>query len=155
METFGPRTLAYLDGLVGPDAEDVQQDVWLSVYRRIGELADAGSFRTWLFRVTRHRAIDLLRKRKRERDLLESAAEEITEMVEADDGETTSIDDATLQRALAGMPPPQREVLLLRYRDDLSYAEIAVVVGCPIGTVRTRLHHARKRLNAILTGETS
>jgi RNA polymerase sigma factor (sigma-70 family) len=48
---------------------DVQQEVWLTVYRRIGGLSDPRAFRTWLFQTTRHRAIDFLRARKREREL--------------------------------------------------------------------------------------
>ena len=59
------------------------------------------------------------------------------------------MDESLLHAALAELPPLQREALLLRYRDDLSYAEIAVVVGCPIGTVRT-LHQARRRLPELL-----
>jgi len=51
-----------------------------------------------------------------------------------------------VDRVLADLPPLQREVVLLRYRDDMSYAEIALIVGCPIGTVRTRLHHAKRQL---------
>jgi RNA polymerase sigma-70 factor (ECF subfamily) len=49
------------------------------------------------------------------------------------------------------MPPPQREVLILRFRDDLSYAQIAQITAVPIGTVRTRLHHAKKRLAQLLS----
>jgi RNA polymerase sigma-70 factor (ECF subfamily) len=147
MQAFGSRTLAYLTALVGDDADDVQQEVWLSVFRHVHELANPSAFRTWLFRLTRHRAIDWLRKRKRERELEEIATAEITEVVEDDAALNEELDDATLQKVLAGLPPPQREVLLLRYRDDLSYTEIAMVVGCPIGTVRTRLHHAKRKLS--------
>src|SRR6185436_8544749 len=49
-------------------------------------------------------------------------------------------------RRVAELPALQREALLLRYRDGLSYADIALIVGCPLGTVRTRLHHAKRRL---------
>ena len=65
MTWFGGRTLAHLRGLVGDEAEDVQQDVWLTVYTRIGALSNPRAFRTWLFQTTRHRAIDFLRSRKR------------------------------------------------------------------------------------------
>jgi RNA polymerase sigma-70 factor, ECF subfamily len=147
MQAFGSRTLAYLTALVGDDAEDVQQEVWLTVFRSVHELANPSVFRTWLFRLTRHRAIDWLRKRKRERELVEVAAAEAPDEAQEDVPFDQEIDDATLQRALAGLPPPQREVLLLRYRDDLSYTEIALIVGCPIGTVRTRLHHAKRKLS--------
>jgi len=151
MDVFGGRTLGYLRGIIGEDAEDVQQDVWLSVYRGIHRLANPGAFRTWLFQTTRHRAVDFLRKRKRERELLDDVATMIDASDVSDDADSVDIDEAALDATLMAIPPPQREVLLLRYRDDLSYSEIAIVVGCPIGTVRTRLHHAKRRLHELLT----
>ena len=156
LATFGERTLGYLRGLVGDDADDVQQEVWLSVYRNVAGLANPSAFRTWLFQTTRHRALDYLRRRKRERELLEDVASEV---IVADDTsqdvDLGPIDETSLNRALMAIPPPQREVLLLRYRDELSYTEIAVIVGIPLGTVRTRLHHAKRRLEELLTrGET-
>ena len=152
LEWFAERTLVYLEGLVGPDAEDVYQEVWLSVYRGIRMLHNPRAFRTWLFRTTRHHAIDFLRRRKREQRLLELAAREA-----ADPGpeavweeRDTSLDGAFLDAAMSELSPVQREVMLLRFRDELSYAEIAMVVGCPIGTVRTRLHHAKRKLYQLL-----
>ena len=151
-ERFGRRTLTHLRTLLGDDAEDVQQEVWLAVYRGIRTLGNLGAFRTWLFRTTRHRAIDFLRSRKRERELIEEASVFSVEASEPDDGTSfTALDETVLNAALAKISPPHREVLLLRYQDELSYAEIALVLGCPIGTVRTRLHHAKRRLHELLT----
>jgi RNA polymerase sigma-70 factor, ECF subfamily len=147
MEEFGPRTLRQLRSLIDDDAEDVQQDVWLTVYRQIASLANPSAFKTWLFSTTRHRAIDFLRRRKREQVLVDELVLVTPVTTEAADDLDDGIDDAQLSIALADLPPAQREVLLLRYRDEMSYSEIAVVVGCPIGTVRTRLHHAKKRLH--------
>ena len=151
MGRFGPRTLGYLAGLVGDAAEDVQQEVWLAVYRGIGALANPGGFRTWLFRTTRHRAIDWLRREKRERELLAEAAAEAVQVAEpvtedADPG----LDSPGMRDALSRLAPVHREVLLLRYVQDLPYVEIALVVGCSVGTVRSRLHHARQRLRQAL-----
>jgi RNA polymerase sigma-70 factor, ECF subfamily len=151
LDAFGGKTLGYLRGLIGDDADDVQQEVWIAVYRSIHTLANPAAFRTWLFRTTRHRAVDYLRRRKREKELIDDVS--IEEVQTSDDAAIATIDAALLERALAAMPPPQREALLLRYRDDLSYAEIAIVVGCPIGTVRTRLHHAKRRLHELLEKE--
>ena len=151
MDTFGSKTLRYLRGLVGDDAEDVQQEVWLTVYRGISALSNPGAFRTWLYRTTRHRAVDFLRRTKRERELIDDVPIEQVEVSDAgDQGEFAAVDESELAAALMAIPPPQREVLLLRYRDDMSYHEIALVVGCPIGTVRTRLHHAKRRLRELL-----
>jgi RNA polymerase sigma-70 factor (ECF subfamily) len=70
-----------------------------------------------------------------------------------EDTDFVFLDATALESVLMAIPPPQREVLMLRYRDDLSYAEIAIVVGCPIGTVRTRLHHAKRRQDLLTRGD--
>lgn len=147
---FGARTLRYLRNLLGDDdADDAQQVVWLSVYRSIAGLADPGAFRTWLFSTTRHRAIDHMRRRRRESELFaDEECEDIGAADELEEGEH-SFDAAELEALLAELPGPQREVVLLRYRDEMSYAEIAVIAGCPIGTVRTRLHHAKRKLQEL------
>ena len=154
MVTFEARTLGYLRGIVGDDADDAQQEVWLTVFRQLNDLADPGAFRTWLFRTTRHRAIDFLRKRRRERELIDDVPIEdvVDETGNGGEGDSVvDIDEAALGAALLAMPPPQREVVMLRYRDGLTYQEIAQVINRPMGTVRTRLHHARKRLQESLT----
>lgn len=152
LREFGARTLAYARGLVGDDADDVQQEAWLAVYRGIRHLNDPAAFPVWLFRTTRHRALNWLRRHRRERELLDDVPLEQVPVVAADD-DAVRLDGPELTAAIAGLPPPQREALLLRYRDDLSYAQIALVVGCPIGTVRARLHYAKKRLQQLLTPE--
>lgn len=150
-DQFATRTLRYLRGLVGDAAEDVQQEVWLAVYRGLRTLTNPGAFRTWLFRTTRHRAVDFLRREKRERELIaDTDVESVGAGESADDGGVSGLDEVGLDGALAELPPVQREVLLLRYRDDMSYTEIALVVGCSIGTVRSRLHHAKRRLHEII-----
>jgi RNA polymerase sigma-70 factor (ECF subfamily) len=145
---FEARTLRYLKSLVGQAADDVQQEVWLAVYRGISALSNPRAFRTWLFSTTRHRAIDYLRSRKREQELFVDAEPDADEAVAPSSGE--SVDDAALELAMAELSAAQREVLLLRYRDDMSYAEIALVAGCTIGTVRSRLHNAKRRLQDLL-----
>ena len=149
---FGGRTLRYLRSLVEDDADDVQQEVWLSVYRSVASLANPGAFRTWLFSTTRRRAIDHLRRRRRERELLVDSTDASGEPVDAsaDDPAMEDPGRGALDDLLAGLPPPQREVLLLRFQDELSYAEIALVVGCPVGTVKTRIHHAKRKLQELL-----
>jgi RNA polymerase sigma-70 factor (ECF subfamily) len=120
------------------------------VYRAIATLANPGAFRTWLFSTTRRRAFDHLRKRRREQELIADAADDA--MYESvDESALDAFDAGTLDDVLAGLPPPQREVLLLRFQDQMSYSEIAVIVGCPVGTVKTRIHHAKRKLHDILT----
>ena len=152
LDLFGDRTLTYLEGLIGrDDSEDVHQEVWLSVYRGIRTLHNPRAFRTWLFRATRHHAIDFLRRCKREQRLLELAAVEARVSEQDLQQQDAEIDpDVVLDAVLSELSPAHREVMLLRFRDDLSYAEIAMVVGCPVGTVRTRLHHAKRKIYQLL-----
>ena len=147
-EWFGERSLRYLRGLVGDAADDVHQEVWLGVYRNIASLAKPSAFRTWLFSTTRHRALDYLRKQKRERELLEDVGHEMRETSDAMDMEPSV--DAAFDTAITQLSPAHREVLLLRYHDDMSYGDMAIVLGIPLGTVRTRLHHAKRRLQDLL-----
>ena len=150
-EWFGQRTLRYLVGLVDDDADDVQQEVWLAVYRGLRHLSNPRAFRTWLFQTTRHRAIDFLRRRRREHALLDVAGAEL--LAAGGEAEPDPAGDAeSLAGRMASLPPAQREVLVLRYQNDLSYAEIALVAGCSIGTVRSRLHHAKRRLGELTRG---
>ena len=65
--------MSYLRGLVGDAADDVQQEVWLAVYLGMRHLSNPRAFRTWLFRTTRHRAIDYLRMQKRDALLVDVA----------------------------------------------------------------------------------
>ena len=149
-DLFNKKTLAYLQGMLGDDARDVQQDLWLAVYRGIRGIGNPHAFRTWLFRSTRRKAIDFLRSAKREREWLDEISIDELDVGTEDDSHSQDIDISSLDVALAAIPPPQREVLLLRYRDELSYNEIALVLECPIGTVRTRLHHAKRRIQKLL-----
>ena len=149
MDQFGHRTLAHLRGLVGDAAEDVQQEVWLTVYRQVRDLSNPRAFRTWLFQTTRHRAIDFLRAARRERELAEDAARE-REMSTAPDEGGFDLDASSVGPALQALSPVHREAIVLRYQEDMSYGEMAIVAGCSIGTIRSRLHAARRRLQEVI-----
>ena len=150
-DQFSGRTRRFAGALVdAASAEDVQQEVWMTVYKRIGQLADPGAFRTWLYMTTRHAAIDLLRRRKREAELLAMQGPAQTSPSDHDAGDAEISDDVDIRAAVIELPAAQREVVMLRYWDDMSYAEIALVVGCSVGTVRSRLHYARRALEKIL-----
>jgi RNA polymerase sigma-70 factor (ECF subfamily) len=154
LQWFGGRTLAHLRTLVGDAAEDVQQEVWLTVYRRLPALSNPRAFRTWLFQTTRHRAIDYLRARKRERELFEQA-EVAPDDVAAVSTELVDLAGPSVAAVFEHLAPVHREVLRLRYEEDLSYAEIALVLGCAMGTIRSRLHNAKRHLQALLEGQKS
>jgi RNA polymerase sigma-70 factor (ECF subfamily) len=125
-------------------AEDVLQDVWLDVWRGLPRLADAGAFPAWLYRVARDRALRTFRRRPPPRPL------DPAELPDGpgDDGgeEFTAEDVARVHAALDALADESREVLVLRFLEEMTYDEIARVVGVPVGTVRSRLHHAKRAL---------
>jgi RNA polymerase sigma-70 factor (ECF subfamily) len=151
---YSPRLRVYLRQMLGSSggrdahaADDALQDVWLDVLRGIGRLEDAGAFATWLYRIARDRAYRILRRRGIVRMTpMEDAAEVATPDASADDaalnGEAAAIVHASLDR----LPHDQREVLLLRFVEEMSYEQIADAVGCGVGTVRSRLHYAKRAL---------
>jgi RNA polymerase sigma-70 factor (ECF subfamily) len=130
-------------------AHDVLQDVWVKVFSGIRVLKNPASLRPWLYRITHGLAVDRIRQRvSRER------AEEahVNGLQEAGDISFTRDDTAAIHEALNDLEPKHREVLVLYFLEDFSLGEIATVVGCSEGTVKSRIHYAKKRMKEILTG---
>jgi RNA polymerase sigma-70 factor (ECF subfamily) len=145
---FHPRLCCYLRQSF-PElraAEDLLQDVWLDVHRGIGRLSDPGAFAGWLYQIARRRALRELRRRRPAPDPLEGR--DIADI--PDSADSTPEDVEAVRAALDELVPEHREVLLLRYAEELPYEEISRVTGCPLGTVRSRLHYARQALRRAL-----
>jgi RNA polymerase sigma-70 factor, ECF subfamily len=137
-------TLAYQ--LLGDreDALDVAQDALVRFFERLSRVDPERPVGPWLFAIVRNRTRDLLRRRKLRR------TEPLTELRDPHPG---PVDDALrheLRRqvweGLAALPADQREILVLRDYQDLSYRDIAATLGVPVGTVMSRLHRARRAL---------
>ncbi|WP_149259142.1 RNA polymerase sigma factor [Actinomadura sp. K4S16] len=128
-------------------ADDVAQEVWVAVLRGLPRLADPGRFAPWLFTIARRAVLDRLRH--------EYAVAETPGAAQAplDDPAEGVVDRADLVDALATLPPPEREILILFYLEDLSVADCAQICGIPVGTVKSRLHRARRLLREHLTGK--
>ncbi len=144
---FQPRLLGHARRLTG-DAEaarDVVQEAWVEIVRGIPQLDDATAFPAWAFRIVSRRCARWVRTRQRRRRLDTAYIAEPSETTTRDGGERAS-DSARLGRAISGLPPDQSAAIALFYLEDLSVAEIAVVLGVPSGTVKTRLMHAREKL---------
>ena len=145
------RLAYYLRRLLDGDeseAADVQQDVWLTVVRKIARLKAPEAFTVWLYRVARTRAMDRLAARNApvslECDAEPGALENAS--AQSDDSEFSPDDAAAIHAALARLGHAHRDVLLLRFMEDLSYEQIADVTGCPFGTVASRIYHAKQAL---------
>jgi RNA polymerase sigma-70 factor, ECF subfamily len=124
------------------DVGDVQQEVWLAVVRRIRTLRVPEAFTVWLYRIARTKALDRLSDR-RLTPLDDGPADTL---VDDHEPHLSAADAAEIHAAMKTLRPEHREVLALRFMEDLSYEQIAEVIGCNLGTVRSRLHYAKLAL---------
>jgi len=131
-------------------AEEILQDVLLAVWRGAGSFEGRASVRGWLFGIARRQAHDRLRRRAWDLVPLDAIAP-------VADGDPTP-EDAALRRAaqrdvqaaLARLAPAHRDALVLFFVDDFSHAEMADILGVPVGTVKSRLSNAKRALAALL-----
>jgi len=128
---------------------DVLQDVWIRAFRGIRKLKDPGSLRSWLYTITHGIAVDRIR-RNSSRELAEKV--QLEDFEEAEEPSFAETDAAALHQALSEIGFKHREVLVLHFLEDLSIAEIAEVVGCSEGTVKSRIHYAKRAVKEILSG---
>lgn len=132
-------------------AEDVSQEVFLSLFQRAQSYEPAkGSVRAWLLGAARHLMLERLRRQAR----LTAELPVDALAIEADGERDFALGQALgqLHRAILALAPAYRDAIVLCELQELSYAEAALVIGCPIGTVRSRLHRGRALLAAELAG---
>ncbi|MHC4718695.1 MAG: RNA polymerase sigma factor [Planctomycetota bacterium] len=133
--------------------DDVLQEVWLIAFRSLRRLRRPGALAAWLYRIARNAAL-AQQRRDRPRLGLDLALEQEAEAPAATEAEPDfGPEDAARMRAcLDGLSAHHREVLMLRFLEGLSYEDIAGIVGSPLGTVRSRLHHAKRALRQAMRG---
>ena len=148
---FGPRLRYFLRKLVGQidRADDLAQEVWLDVLRQLPRLKEAGAFTTWLYRIAHGKA--MLDGRRNGR--APATIPDVEWIPDKEDDSFSAEDAAQIHAALDRLEPAQREVLVLRFLEELSYEEIGQIVDCPLGTVRSRIHYAKAALQRILKND--
>ena len=125
-------------------SEDIFQDTWLTVIRRIYALTDSEAFSTWLYRIARNKVYQQLRRKKLLSKIEENAR--VPNETESEN-EAFSLEDVTkVHRCLKELRHEHREVLMLRFLEQMSYQQIAQVVNCNLGTVRSRIYYAKLAL---------
>lgn len=128
-------------------ADDVTQEVFLNVMENAAKFdAAKGSVRAWLLGCARHVVIDHLRRERRWTNTVPEEAVPVDAVELAQAGQQSE----RLHAAIARLPLAFRDVLVLCELQELSYAETAAVLQCPVGTVRSRLHRARACLARML-----
>jgi RNA polymerase sigma-70 factor (ECF subfamily) len=144
-------------------AEDLFQETFVRVVRSLGSYRPTASLSTWIHTIARNLCLDHLKARRRHREV------ELDGRASGDEGRVISFKDAirsglagpgeraeanddarAVSAAIRGLSPAKREALVLRVYSGLSYAEIAQVQGCPVGTVKFRVHEAVQDLAGAL-----
>ena len=141
------------------DAADMSQEAFIKAYNSLNSFRGDSKFSVWLYRIVSNVCLDFIRSRKRKQTVSLSVEDDNGEDVELDIADDTQSPERLMdkqltrdavRRGLASLPPGQRQILLLREIQGLSYDEIAEVLNVEAGTVKSRIFRARKKLSAFL-----
>jgi RNA polymerase sigma-70 factor (ECF subfamily) len=135
----------------GDFAAEVVQRTFLKAFEKLHQLRDPGAARSWLVAILRNEIAHEHRGRMRLVAWDGADFDGLAGEGPADDGVDPSL-LAALPAALDQLPDPAREILLLRFQQDLSYEQISELLGLPLGTVQSRLHRAKAALKVLITG---
>lgn len=145
------------------EEEDIIQDSMIALYLNLARVQPVENLRAYLFRIVRNRCYDLLRKRRRFQQLSldEEPMEGYASLLELADDDGQPEDAAhwlllnlEVQKAMNRLPEHQRQTLILYAEENLSYPEIASAMNTSVGTVKSRLFHARRMLRGLLHPDT-
>jgi len=162
MEQYGKATYNFAFRLTGnePDARDLTQEAFIRVYRAWRSFQPGTSFLSWIYRIVTNLYRDELRRRKGrfqgeipEDNAPQEYGGEKPLAVNPIDTYLERQLSESLSKSLNALSPEQRQVLILADIEEYSYQEISEIMGCSIGTVRSRLHRARALLRKLLTRE--
>jgi RNA polymerase sigma-70 factor, ECF subfamily len=155
------RLFHTLVGVLGSaeDARDATQDAFINAFLKLQTFGGRSAFYSWLFRIAINAAMSQKRKLGRATVSIDAARENssfepVSSRTDSQPGFSmeTAERSAAVRAALAELPEEFRTVLVLKEMEDLKYEEIAEIIGCPIGTVRSRIHRARAELRSRLAG---
>ncbi|MFV2038103.1 MAG: RNA polymerase sigma factor [Paracoccaceae bacterium] len=150
VELRAARLRAHAVRLLGEveGARDVMQDSWIEIMRSLGGLRDGGAFLPWSLRIVTRQVARLISRRQRDRRLAGEYA--VTHTGEVAEAGPRAVDAARVRHAITRLPAAQHATVALFYLEDMNVAEVALAMGVPVGTVKTRLMHARAKLRAEL-----
>ena len=130
---------------------DIVQETFINAAGHLGSLREDGKFGSWLFGIAHQKCIQRWRARSREEMLRDEFADAPPDVAESpDDLLIRREQEAEFMELLNRLPLPQRSVLLLHYVEDFSLEEIAAITGAQPGTVKSRLHYAKKSLRKLI-----
>lgn len=138
----------YLYRLTGrrEDAEDLTQKTFIKLYKSLHLINPDKSFKSWLYKIAANTAYDWFRKKKRLREIALPEDNCLNETIEPDPAYYRIEAGYDLGKALSAIKPAYKSILLLYYKDCLSYEEIADSLSLPVNTVKTHLRRAKQEL---------
>lgn len=144
------RRYFLLRGLDAATAEDLTQNVFVKVYRQAGELEDADRFYGWLFAIARNEMISYWRREQSGSERVEF--ESLTDRnIQGLMTEPEVMPAMRLRDLLKALEPAERDLVLLRFVEGLSYEELASALKLPLGTIKWRIFNARRKLARVLS----
>ena len=167
VDEYAPRLFGFFYRLAGSreDAEDLLQEVLLRLVRMLPRYRHEGRFEAWLFRVAANLARDRIRRARRAPTIvsLSGASDDQSDPTPPDEWDGSGKGPASpderlihrervdrMQAALEQLPAPEREVIMLRHYSALTFAEIAELMGTPLGTALARAHRGLAKLRRIM-----
>lgn len=140
--------------IIGKDAdiEDIAQEIFLRAYKGLDKFRGDAAFSTWLTRITVNYCLKVLNQRKT-KPLLERLTSFITWSKESSQQSIVELREqrAVVKHALEQLSPKHKAVVVLLYFEERSCEEISEILGCSVGTVKSRLYHARIKLKKLLS----
>lgn len=152
VESCNSRLFAHAVTLLGDHvaAQDAVQEAWVAAFRGIRRLEDPARFRPWIMRIVSNKCADTIRRAQRWRTAAQELAEDGKPTVDPEVFVNDGDEIEALRRGLRRLPPDRRALLTMLYLRSMSIAEIAIVLDVPLGTIKSRLHHAREHLRKVL-----
>ncbi len=165
VEKYQNRVYSMVYGMIRnrEDARDLTQEAFVKAFNNLQSFRLEASFYTWLYRIAMNVTIDFTRRRKRrevagfEEGIASRDADGGIDEIHHRESPSRNLERkqlyARIMDALEKLPPDQKQVIILRELEHLSYREIAEVMGIPEGTVMSRLFYARKKMQKMLAAE--
>jgi RNA polymerase sigma-70 factor, ECF subfamily len=136
------------------DAIEIVQETFVNAFRHIQSLREDAKFGSWLFGIAHQKTIQHWRRTAKRKDLLELDSDDSAELPEETDDPGDCLirkeDETRFYQLLASLPHIHRAVLVLHFLEDFSLEQIADIAGIPVGTVKSRLYHAKRALRKLL-----
>jgi RNA polymerase sigma-70 factor (ECF subfamily) len=136
------------------DADDILQNVFIKVWKSLGDFREEANLYTWLYRIATNESLTWMEQQKKRNSISLSDAEgSIGSKLEAEKGFDANKLEWNLQQAIQALPEKQRAVFSLRYYDEMPYEQMSAVLETSVGALKASYHHAVKKVEAFLIND--